>query len=1431
VATRSNRDKSEKQNSVYPPGDFPQDFLAEYIELTRPIVDLIGEEGLDRIAAACLQLVKGDWPAFMAWIKRCPELVESVFNIGGTPLVSKAFAHVELIAASHPSPAARFLVKAPQLFEIISGPESDDLVLFISNTAKFSWEAASRIVEKCPFVIERILAISSRQVLNQVLKLTAQVAQKNWDSAISIFQQSPENIDALLPLVTEPQLIELLAAATKTSIQSSVASKKLLNISPEILREIDFAGLLSVAQWINSMSRMHSETAGKILDASPEMIPLALRHIGPDQVLGLFELTNRVFSIHHKVGLAFFHACPVLLETVGFHNIAQIVGLCEIIGKNGWQTAVGIIEVAPKLVKTVGFPGLERVAELSLRISQVSSRTAAGFSRQAAEMLEKLDFKGLEEYASFCINLAQDGSSIAVAFLEKNPDLVNELLLIGTAGQVADVYRLANVSAVKNPIIALKVLEKSPDIIGRIGLKGLKDVADLSIEIAKESWTTADSLVKVLPDLIDRIGFANVPKIADICLAIAKDNVYGTINLIEKSPAIIDELLAYGDKELIIDIWELVKQMSLVTWRAGVVFFEQSPRLIEQLGPTGTVNLAKLSGKIAERNSGLAIGLIETGPELVKQLGAEGLDKVCEYCLLTSNLNPESSISFLKNSPYLFERLLAHGDRTLVVKALSMAIRVADISWKVSYELLKKSPDYVDMTGFEGLEMIAERAIFLAKTDKQHALRFVKGESADFTELMDDLPKGLELNAIKSVLSKYLTALLSYPIEIEEGKSISTDGERIYLPKKTREFSNDEDNFTFYKVSATHLEGHLEFGSYEFDIESISETVNVLRSRYHAHAENTVGDLEAYYQLFPEPELAMDLISLLEDFRIESILRSEYPILGEQMQRMNEHQLNKRPSIQEMENEKRLLIELIYRELMTGQQHPINSENVFRCHAFATSIAQSLKGKSKDVHDSVVAATDLYLYIDGIIKDSYLPSHPITKPIEQSKVNENIGSFGKVSRNISEKMQTGGTRPGSEPASSEESSSESAGDAQPAAKQPLQDRIPMANQRPAEAGRTFDESDSGGKFGAEDSRSPDAESEAANSAMNFSSVSRIEKLLKALFKEKGITPKEVEKKTKSMRPSQVEMYLQNLESLVQTQSELEKEKGTYLYPEWNDDTGGYSANWARIREHQVPESSLDFYRQTLQKHSGLLKKIRREFQLLRPEETAKLRKQYDGDEIDLDAAVNYLIDRKIGLSPSEKNYMRAHKIKRDIAVAILIDMSRSTKGRTIQCEKEALVIMTEALREVGDAFAIYGFSGDNRDNVDFFRIKDFEQPHNPAVESRISAIDCRFENRDGTAIRHSLSLLNGREERTKLIILLSDGKPVDKEYSGNYAIEDTRMALLEAQKMGVETFCITVDKNASEYLPRMYSHSSWVVIDDINKLPEKMSRIYGRLTR
>ena len=214
----------------------------------------------------------------------------------------------------------------------------------------------------------------------------------------------------------------------------------------------------------------------------------------------------------------------------------------------------------------------------------------------------------------------------------------------------------------------------------------------------------------------------------------------------------------------------------------------------------------------------------------------------------------------------------------------------------------------------------------------------------------------------------------------------------------------------------------------------------------------------------------------------------------------------------------------------------------------------------------------------------------------------------------------------------------------------------------------------------------------------------------------------------------------------------------------------------------------------------------------------------------MDAVVEFWVDRKAGLSPGEKNYSLTRKKKRDIAVAFLIDMSRSTKGATIEREKESLIIMSEALHEVGDSFAVFGFSGDNRDNVDFYRIKGFDDPYDDKVKKRISAITDRFENRDGTAIRHTITKLRRRPERTKLIILLSDGKPVDKEYTGLYAIEDTRMALKEAQHYGIKTFCITVDRTAAEYLPRMYSHSSWTVIDDVIRLPEKITRIYRGLT-
>jgi nitric oxide reductase NorD protein len=344
------------------------------------------------------------------------------------------------------------------------------------------------------------------------------------------------------------------------------------------------------------------------------------------------------------------------------------------------------------------------------------------------------------------------------------------------------------------------------------------------------------------------------------------------------------------------------------------------------------------------------------------------------------------------------------------------------------------------------------------------------------------------------------------------------------------------------------------------------------------------------------------------------------------------------------------------------------------------------------------------------------------------------------------------------------------------------------------------------------------------------SETALRELVRALFKEEGITPKDLESRLETLDPVNVRDYLGELEAVILDEAELQRERDTYLYHEWGLDISDYRPNWARVRERALVGDSTEFYGETRSKYSGLIKCIRREFQMLRPEGLVSLREQYDGDEIDLDAAVQYFIDKRLRLSPSERNYIRTEKRSRDIAVAFLVDVSGSTGGATLACEKEALIVMSEALEELGDAFAIYGFSGHGRDNVLFYTVKEFEELYDEGVQSKISMLASERSTRIAPAIRHTTAKLQRREEKTKLLILLSDGKPLDVDYHGDYAIEDTRMALREAGRYGIKSFCITVDREAAEYLPRMYANSRWVVIDEVTKLPEKITRIYRLFT-
>ncbi|MEW5769352.1 MAG: nitric oxide reductase activation protein [Pseudomonadota bacterium] len=291
------------------------------------------------------------------------------------------------------------------------------------------------------------------------------------------------------------------------------------------------------------------------------------------------------------------------------------------------------------------------------------------------------------------------------------------------------------------------------------------------------------------------------------------------------------------------------------------------------------------------------------------------------------------------------------------------------------------------------------------------------------------------------------------------------------------------------------------------------------------------------------------------------------------------------------------------------------------------------------------------------------------------------------------------------------------------------------------------------------------------------------------------------------------------------------EEGAIFYPEWDMGREHYRKNWCVMREKEVAPVHDDFPRLTLERHAVLVKHLRKGFEAMRDENRVEKRQAY-GDDVDIDALVEALADARDGSEMSDRLFVRLHRAERNIAVAFMVDMSGSTRGWINEAEREALILLCEALELLGDRYAIYGFSGITRKRCELFRIKTFDEPYTDEVRARISGIRAQEYTRMGFAIRHLTELLKGVEARTKVLVTLSDGRPDDyfDGYRGPYGIEDTRMALQEARRAGIHPFCITIDREARDYLPHMYGAARYIILDDVRQLPMKVSDIYRRIT-
>ncbi|WP_298937601.1 VWA domain-containing protein [uncultured Ruegeria sp.] len=296
----------------------------------------------------------------------------------------------------------------------------------------------------------------------------------------------------------------------------------------------------------------------------------------------------------------------------------------------------------------------------------------------------------------------------------------------------------------------------------------------------------------------------------------------------------------------------------------------------------------------------------------------------------------------------------------------------------------------------------------------------------------------------------------------------------------------------------------------------------------------------------------------------------------------------------------------------------------------------------------------------------------------------------------------------------------------------------------------------------------------------------------------------------------------------------ERLSGRILYPEWDVRTGRYLPDHVNVllSDADIREDAAEFGKDPAT--ARRIRAVKCQFEALRPGRVMT-RGHLDGDQLDVEAAVRSAVDRKASGEGNERIWMQSRPEDRDLAVSILLDVSRSTEsavtGRAvIDIEREALAALAWGLNACGDDFAIHAFSSLKRQRVYVQRCKRFDEAMGTTVEQRIASLRPGHYTRLGAAIRHCSSDLADQSRKRRLLLVITDGKPNDLDhYEGRHGIEDTRQAVREARRVGQSVFGVTIDKTGKSWFPRMFGQGGFAVIPDPQHLTMALPQIYRQL--
>ncbi|MGQ0541451.1 MAG: nitric oxide reductase activation protein NorD [Blastocatellia bacterium] len=930
-------------------------------------------------------------------------------------------------------------------------------------------------------------------------------------------------------------------------------------------------------------------------------------------------------------------------------------------------------------------------------------------------------------------------------------------------------------------------------------------------------------------------------KILELTVEIANRSAKHSSEFLQKSPPVAKALEQFGERKG--EVAEsAIRLGSIFASRTGGMtadLWTNLPKALEGLTADAAIRLAERSIEFLDHGGSVTLHFVSSGSDVMRD-AEEVFDKWCGVLQKIAKTGNAVLIAFLRATPKFFKQIRSRkleaisGEKSRVKairRVLELTGEIAETDAESALAAFRSSSAALRKVTLEQFEEWIETGLREMASESTKARRsYFALETRQSHEHLRETRTGLPLETIQPILRIYIEGLTGKEVEIAPLSAIPQesrigDGKTIHLPGTIAEFDDEEKDFRLYKVLAAHGAGQIEFGTFEKDTPELKAAFVELSSFYEATADQldafslagyiedvkkgeraeaveirnpqsavrnlpNGSDYREVLKVFPEPRLARKIFGTMENARIDNRLRQTYRGLRKDLDLMRRYLAEKRPYIFDVPIHQ-VPFELLFQITLCGG---------------ATDDAKQFYGQIVSEIETIV---EQYFHRPGVETRRKMDNGQWTmdnlEPDSQlSTVNYPLSiSFPTVADSL---MATSRVYT-------------------------LFQNITPEQMQEAEA----DQQEEKGDYAYEDKNSSEAVTE--------DQVKR---------EEKPKHPEDVNDLFNAWNSLDDEGEpddLQGAEAWTHNEmpeQALEPGDEAFAYDEWDRELNDYRVGWSRVIEKKVKQGDRNFVELARSRYRGVISSIRHQFQLMKPENLTRVNREIDGEDYDLNALVDFVIDRKADGQQSENIYTKRLRKQRDVAVSLLLDQSSSTARtitrnplqpytypgrRIIEIEKEGLVLMSEALEAVGDVYSINGFTSEGRRNVKFYIVKDFDEKYSEDTERRIGGITFQNNTRLGAAIRHAAHKLLRQDSRTKLLIILTDGRPYDHDYGdARYAREDVREALTEAKVSGITPFCITVDRESESELRDLYGDVGYTIIDDVLSLPERMPNIYRRLT-